>query len=304
MAKRETILNGEDTATRVGIGLPSTLPGATGPLILEWARRADAGPFTSLGVLDRIAYDSFEPLAALAAVAGATSRVHLVTMIVASPLRNTAVLAKSAASLDALSGGRLTLGLAVGARREDYDAVGVPYATRGRRLVQQLASLRDYWEDPALCPAPATHGGPELIVGGLSDQAFARAARYADGYVHGGGPPRAFARAADNARAAWVDAGRPGMPRLWAQGYFALGEGAAERGERYLRDYYSFTGPFVERIVAELLTTPQSVAQFIRGYEEAGCDELVLFPTVPDLAQLDLLANVLVRAGRAVPIPT
>lgn len=283
---------------RVGIGLPSTLPGATGPVVVEWAHRAESGPFASLGVLDRIAYDSFEPLTALAAAAGATARIGLVTMIVVGPLRNDALLAKSAASLDALSGGRLTLGLAVGARRDDYAAAGVAYATRGRRLVQQLATLRDRWEDSSVSPAGARPGGPELVVGGLSDQAFARAARYADGYVHGGGPPRAFARAADKARAAWTDAGRPGSPRLWAQGYFALGEDAAEQGRRYLRDYYSFTGPFVERIVSELLTTPQAIAQFIRGYEVAGCDDLVLFPVVPDLAQLDLLAGVLARTGR------
>ena len=118
--------------------------------------------------------------------------------------------------------------------------------------------------------------------------------RYADGYVHGGGPPRAFARAADKAYAAWSDAGRPGKPQLWAQGYFALGNDAVkERGYRYLRDYYTFTGPFAERIAAGLLTTPQAVAQFIRGYQDAGCDELVLFPTVPDLAQLDRLAEIL-----------
>ena len=283
---------------RVGIGLPSTLPGATGPLVVEWARRAESGPFASLGVLDRIAYDSFEPLTTLAAAAGATVRVSLVTMIVVGPLRNDAPLAKSAASLDALSGGRLTLGLAVGARRDDYTAAGVAYATRGRRLVQQLAALRERWEDTSVCPTGARPGGPDMVVGGLSDQAFARAARYADGYVHGGGPPRAFARAADKARAAWMDAGRPGSPRLWAQGYFALGEDAAEQGKRYLRDYYSFTGPFVERIVSELLSTPQAIAQFIRGYEEAGCDDLVLFPAVPDLAQLDLLAAVLARTGR------
>lgn len=284
---------------RVGIGLPSTLPGATGSLVVEWARRADSGPFASLGVLDRIAYDSFEPLATLAAAAGATARVGLVTMIVVGPLRNDALLAKSAASLDALSGGRLTLGLAVGARREDYAAAGVAYATRGRRLVEQLAALREQWDDTSISPLEVRPGGPDLVVGGLSDQAFARAARYADGYVHGGGPPRAFARAADKARSAWMDAGRPGVPRLWAQGYFAIGEDAAEQGRRYLRDYYGFTGPFVERIVAELLTTPQAIAQFIRGYEEAGCDDLVLFPAVPDLAQLDLLAAVLARTGRA-----
>ncbi len=124
-------------------------------------------------------------------------------------------------------------------------------------------------------------------------------ARYTDGYVHGGGPPRAFARAADKVFAAWSDAGRPGRPRLWAQGYFALGDDeVVEKGRRYMRDYYAFTGPFAERIVAGMLTTPQAIAQFIRGYEDAGCDELVLFPTVTDLAQLDRLADVLNGLGR------
>ncbi|MGH2405701.1 MAG: LLM class flavin-dependent oxidoreductase, partial [bacterium] len=130
---------------------------------------------------------------------------------------------------------------------------------------------------------------------GLNDEAFARAARYADGYVHAGGPPRAFARAADRARAAWIDAGRPGRPLLWGQGYFALGDDAAEAGARYLRDYYAFTGPFADRIAEALLTTPQSIVQFVRGYQDAGCNELVLFPTVPDLVQLDRLTDVIGR---------
>jgi alkanesulfonate monooxygenase SsuD/methylene tetrahydromethanopterin reductase-like flavin-dependent oxidoreductase (luciferase family) len=142
-------------------------------------------------------------------------------------------------------------------------------------------------------------------VGGLSDQTFARVARYADGYVHGGGPPRAFARAADRVRAAWEDAGRPGYPQLWAQGYFALGDEATVAASRhYLRDYYAFTGPFAERIAAELLTTPQALAGFLRGYADAGCDEIVLFPTVPDLAQLDRLTEVVARLGeRYGPLP-
>ncbi len=277
----------------VGVGLPAGIPGATGPLIVEWARQADAGPFSSLGVLDRLVYDSFDPLTSLAAAAAVTRRVRLVTMIVIGPLRNTALLAKMAASLDALSNGRLVLGLAVGARQEDYAAAGVDYHSRGRRLAEQLTTLRDTWEEAVIGPEPAHPGGPPLLVGGLSDQGFARVARYADGYVHGGGPPRTFARAADKARAAWGDAGRPGQPQLWAQGYFALGDAAAEAGARYLRDYYAFTGQFAERIVAGLLTTPQAIAQFLRGYAEAGCDEMVLLPTVADLEQLRQLASVL-----------
>jgi alkanesulfonate monooxygenase SsuD/methylene tetrahydromethanopterin reductase-like flavin-dependent oxidoreductase (luciferase family) len=272
----------------VGVGLPNTLPGASGELLVDWARRADAGPFSSVAVLDRVAYESIEPFTALAAAAGVTSRVRLATMIAIGPLRPTGLLAKQAASVHALSGGRLTLGLAVGARAEDYEAAGVESRGRGRKLVEQLAYIRGGVDGERVGPS---RDGIELLVGGLSGQAFSRMARYADGYAHGGGPPRAFASAAARAQAAWGDLGRPGRPRLWGQGYFTLGD--VEPGNAYLRDYYAFTGPFVERIVAENATSARAVKDFVRGYEEAGCDELVLFPTVPDPDELDRLVEAL-----------
>ena len=284
---------------QVGIGLPSGNPGTSSQLIFDWARRADVGPFTSLGVIDRLVYDSYEPLTTLAAVAAVTQRVKLATTIVIGPLHNNALLAKMAATVDALSEGRLVLGLAVGARKQDYEVAGIDYRTRGRRLTEQLSALRSLWEDGAIGPKTVSPRGPDLLIGGLSDQGYARMARYADGYVHGGGPPRAFARGADKARAAWRDAGRPGKPQIWAQGYFALGDEATlEAGYQYMRNYYAFTGPFAERIAAGLLTSPQSIAQYLRGYEEAGCDELVLFPAIPDIAQLERLADVLAGVGR------
>ncbi len=276
---------------RVGVGLPSIIPRIPAGLLVEWAGRAESGPFTSLGVLDRIAYDSYDPFVSLAAAAAATSRVGLVTMVVIGPLRPAGTLAKQAASVDALSGGRLTLGVSVGARASDYEAAGVPVEGRGDRLDDQLAALRVAFADGTVLPEAARRGGPTLLVGGSSGRSFARMARFADGYVHGGGPPRAFARAAEQALAAWSDAGRPGVPALWGQAYFGLGDEA--RGADYLRDYYAFTGPFAEKIAAGNLTTPQSVIDLCRGYEEAGCDELVLLPTVADLEQLDRLADVL-----------
>jgi alkanesulfonate monooxygenase SsuD/methylene tetrahydromethanopterin reductase-like flavin-dependent oxidoreductase (luciferase family) len=271
----------------VGVGLPTTTPGTDGAMVLEWARRADAGPFSSLAVLDRVVYDCLDPFAALAAAAAVTARVRLATMIAIGPLRATALLAKQAASVHALSGRRLTLGLAIGARIEDYEAAGIDHRGRGGRLSKQLAYLRGGIDADRVGPA---REGIELLVGGASGQAFSRMARYADGYTHGGGPPRAFAGAAARAHAAWRDLGRSGQPRLWGQGYFALGD--VERGNAYLRDYYAFTGPFAERVVAANLTSARAIKDFVRGYEEAGCDELVLFPTTADSAELDRLAEV------------
>jgi alkanesulfonate monooxygenase SsuD/methylene tetrahydromethanopterin reductase-like flavin-dependent oxidoreductase (luciferase family) len=266
---------------RVGVGLPNTIPGIDGRTVLEWCRRADAGPLSSVGVLDRVAYDNLEPFMVLAAAAAVTSRVTLATMVAIGPLRTADLLVAQAASIDEISGGRFVLGLSIGARVEDYEVARVDPRRRGRALTDQLVMLR------------TGAGSAPLLAGGSSGEAFARMARYTDGYAHGGGPPRAFAGAASRARAAWSDAERPGRPLLWGQGYFALGREAIEPGADYLRHYYAFTGPFAEKVAAANLTTPQAVVDFVRGYEEAGCDELILFPTVADPAQVDRLAEVL-----------
>src|SRR6266540_4210887 len=154
----------------VGVGLPAAVPGTGGELLLEWARRAEQGPFASLGVLDRVAYDNYDPFLSLAAAAAVTTRPRLATMVVIAPLRRPALLAKQAASLDALSAGRLTLGLALGARHEDYDVAGVDHSDRGRRFDEQLAYLREAWEDGAIGPRPCQPDGPELLVGGAGGQ--------------------------------------------------------------------------------------------------------------------------------------
>jgi len=272
---------------KVGIGLPNTVPGTSGALLIDWARRADAGPFGTVAVLDRLVYDSIEPFAALSAAAAVTERVRLATNIAIGPLRGAAMLAKQAVSVDALSGGRFTLGLGVGARRDDYEAAGVDRRTRGAALSEQLAYLRGQLEESGIGPVRPL----ELLVGGSSGAAFARMARYADGYAHGGGPPKAFGSAANRARAAWRDLERPGEPKLWGQGYFAFGD--PDAGSAYLRDYYAFTGPFADKIAAGNLTSARAVRDFVRGYEAEGCDELILYPTVASLDDLDRLAEVL-----------
>ena len=275
----------------VGVALPTGIPRVDAGQIVPWARQVEEGPFASIAVLDRLVYDSYEPLVALSAAAAVTSRVALATTILIAPLRNTALLAKQLASLDRLSGGRLVVGLGIGARQDDYEIAGIDTARRGLMLAGQLADIPALLESGrlGLGTGPESNG-PRFLTGGSSGSALARMARHSDGYIHGGGPPRVFARAAAEARAAWIDAGRPGAPAIWGQAYFAFGPASAA-GADYVRHYYGFTGAFADKIASTLLTSQQQAVEFMHAYAQAGCDHLVMLPAVADQAQLDQLAN-------------
>jgi alkanesulfonate monooxygenase SsuD/methylene tetrahydromethanopterin reductase-like flavin-dependent oxidoreductase (luciferase family) len=277
---------------RIGVALPAGIPGASPDAVIGWAAKADAGSFSHLALVDRIKYDNYEPFVALSAAAAVTKRVRLATTVLIGTLRNATVLAKQAASLDRLSSGRFVLGLGLGARDDDYEVTGVQRTTRGRQLSDQITAMRSIWESDSIGPPPQRKGGPFILMGGSTGPAFGRMARFADGYIHGGGPPRVFARAVEQARAAWIDLQRPGRPEIWGQAYFAIGD-AADRGRDYMRHYYAFTGPFAEKLAAGMLSTPQEITELVKAYEEAGCDELSLLPAVTQLDQLERLAEVI-----------
>lgn len=284
---------------RIGIGLPASIPGVQGRLLLDWAQRADAGPFVSLGIIGRLVYPNYDPLIALSGAAGVTGRIRLMTTVLLAPLRNTAILAKQAASLDALSGGRLTLGLGVGAREDDFHAAGQDFHTRGRRFEQQIAEMRRIWAGESavegvgpIGPKPVQPGGPEILIGGYSPKAVERAARFASGFIAGGAPPQQAAQSYQIVEAAWKAAGREGRPRFVTAAYYGLGENAREKAAVYIRSYYGYMGPIAEAIVNGLPTTPEAIKATIQAFSDIGADELVLWPCIPDLDQVDRLAAI------------
>jgi alkanesulfonate monooxygenase SsuD/methylene tetrahydromethanopterin reductase-like flavin-dependent oxidoreductase (luciferase family) len=271
----------------VGIGLPATIRGATGAQIVEWARRAEARGFSSLGTIDRVVYANYEPLIALAAAAAVTERIKLATTILIAPLRvSGAMLAKQAASVDALSGGRLVLGVAVGGREDDYEVAGADFGSRGKAFDQMLDEWQEIWDGEAI--GPAAH--PTVVVGGSSGAAFRRAAAH-DGWVMGGGAPEQFREGLEKLNAVWDAAGRDGRPRTMALSYFALGDRAQEAAQAYLGDYYAFLGDYAQMVVDSAATDPETVQAYIQGFADAGCDELIFFPSDPDPGQVDLLAD-------------
>ena len=283
----------------IGIGLPATIPGVPGALVLDWARKADLLPFSSLGIVDRLVYDNYEPMITLAAVAGVTQRIRLMTTILIAPLRSAVVLAKQAATLHQISGGRLSLGVAVGAREDDYEAASVTFGDRGKRFDDQLALMKRVWAgEPvgdglgSIGPQLGQTGQPELLIGGTSPNALQRVGRWGDGLIIPGAPDY-VKESYGVAEESWKAAGRDGSPRLVGAAYYALGPEAGDRGAAYLRDYYGFAGKAIEHVVQSILTTPEALNRAIQAFFDIGMDELILWPTVADLDQVDRLAEVI-----------
>ena len=277
----------------IGIGLPNAVPGVDRAGIVEWARRAEAAGFSSLGTIDRIAYGNYESLIALAAAAAVTARIRLATDILIAPLRaNTALLAKQALTIDHLAGGgRVVLGLAPGARQDDYELGGVDFSQRGRIFERQLEALGTLLRgEGGLGPAPSGAQRPRVLVGGTVDAAFRRAAQFGDGWTAGGGGPEAFGQNRQKAVEAWKAEGRDGEPRTMALFYFALGDDPEGDAQRALGDYYSYA-PYADQIVQSAAKDEDTVRGYLAAYEEAGCDEVICFPASADPAQVDLLAR-------------
>ncbi|HEX4361067.1 MAG TPA: LLM class flavin-dependent oxidoreductase [Pseudonocardia sp.] len=283
----------------LGVGLPSTIPAATGADILTWAREADAAGFDSVGTLDRVVYGNHETIPTLAAAAAVTSRVRLTTAILIAPNRgNGALLAKQLASVDSFSGGRLTLGIAVGGRPDDYAATGSDFDGRGAVFDAQLAEFKEVWGGAdrgtagAIGPAPVQAGGPPLLIGGTGKAAVRRTVQHGAGWIAGGGGPQAFSQGADRIRQAWSEAGREGSPRFASLVYYALGPDATSLAESYLHDYYAFLGEYASNVSSGALTAEGAIKDTVAAFADAGCHELVLFPCSPDVDQLRRLADV------------
>ena len=278
----------------IGIGLPNTVLGVDRRGIVDWARDAEQAGFASLGTIDRIAYDNYDSLISLAAAAAVTDKIRLTTDILIAPLRQTAHLAKQAATVDHLSGGRLVLGIAVGGREDDYQLSEVDFHRRGAIMDRQLEELTSLWtREGDFGPRPANGKRPSILIGGTADVAFRRAAKYADGWTLGGGTPDAFRDGAAKLRDAWSAEGRDGEPRTMALFYFVLGDGAEEAARHALGSYYAFLGDYADQIVQSAAKDADTVRGYLAAFEEAGADEVICFPASADPAQVELLAGAL-----------
>jgi len=209
--------------------------------VIELASAAEAAGIDQIAVPDHLAIGSrtdrypygrfplpadepwLEPLTLLAALAGATRQIRLATGVLIAPLRPALLLAKTVATLDVLSGGRVDLGVGLGWQREEFAGAGVPFAGRAARLDDQLRACRALWSggqvsfrsesvsfDDLIClPRPLQSGGPPLWFGVAATEAnAARIAELGAGWLPMESDPEAIARGVARLRSAFEKAGR------------------------------------------------------------------------------------------------
>lgn len=277
--------------------LPTMLPHGRRE-VLEWCRRIDEGPWSSLAVPERVTYTSHAFTVQLSAAAALTERVRLWSTILILPAHDAGQCAKDLASIDVLSGGRLTVGVGVGGREHDYRAIGGNFARRWARMDEQIATMQRIWRgeppfegaDP-IGPLPVQPGGPPLIGGSMGPKSIARAARWAAG-VDGAwtldgelGPVKA---AFDQIKQAWVDAGRADKPHLSSSIWYAIGPDAEERLRNYAYSYMKIFGEDIARHTAGAVAcfTPDALRRTVENLAAAGADEFFLVPTTADPDEL------------------
>ena len=208
---------------RLGVNVPNFGPGTNPDVLRRWALTVEGLGFDLLMVSDHIAVTPdvaeqypapfYEPFTTLSWLAGLTRGIRLGTTVLIVPYRHPLLIARMAANLNDLSGGRLVLGVGVGWAREEFGALGVPFRDRGRLTDEHLLAIRAAWQDET----DYRSGHIPLWIGGNSDAALRRAVRLGDAWHPLRFTPGWMAEAAGRLAACAADQGRPApalMPRI------------------------------------------------------------------------------------------
>lgn len=291
---------------KVGIVLPSRewiMAGRHDPAaLLDLAARAEDAGFDSVWAGDSLFHrPRFEPLTLLSAVAARTRRVAVGSGVLLPTLRHPLPLAHAVATLDRVAGGRLILGVGAGWIREEFDAVGVPFEERARRLAEFVRLCRGAWgadapdraPGAAILPTPARAGGPPIWMGGFGPLAVRNAGRLCDGWFPTSPSPEAFRTGWEAVRVAAEEAGRdPGAIEAAVYLTVNLDPGGAEETSRYTEDYYGIPHDVMARFQSFFVGDAEACAEHLAGFVEAGVRHLaVRFSTLDPLPHLERLAE-------------
>jgi probable F420-dependent oxidoreductase len=292
---------------RYSIGLPQTLPA---PEVTRFARRAEERGFTGLWTMDSAIggatghNPTLDGMHLLSYAAGVTESIGLGIAVIVLPLRNPLLLARELASIDRMSGGRLTVGVGLGASNEERETrLGFPTGRPVRRLIENVEVLRAAWTQPdasfdgelyrftdlPLEPKPATQPHPPIWIGARAERALRRAVRIGDGWIGSGSSSvDDFVAQSATVRDAVTAAGRdPATFPIAKRVYVAVGDGRPLR--EGLDAMYTWPG-LGERVA--VAGSPDQIAEQLTRLREAGAQELLLNPLHDHFEQLEALAEV------------
>ncbi len=295
---------------RLAVGIPQawTTGGLDRARIRRYLERADALGFESAWVVEQVlgAVPCLEPVELLTWAAALTSRIRLGTAVLLTPLRSPVHLAKSLATLDQLSGGRLDVGIGLGGSAKIYPAFGIPAARRVARFNEGLRLMRALWteprvtfagefwqlEDAAMEPKPLQRPHPPLWVGAHHPDAFRRSLGWATGFMGAGSATTAtFAKEVTLLRGFLADAGRdPASMEIGKRVYVAVDQDRERAGRRLAEYFEAFYG---RGALAAEVSVWGSVDQCVAGIREvmaAGARIVMLNPVFDEVEQLERLA--------------
>jgi alkanesulfonate monooxygenase SsuD/methylene tetrahydromethanopterin reductase-like flavin-dependent oxidoreductase (luciferase family) len=280
---------------KIGIGLPNQVRNVDPTVIPAWARRAETAGFSTLGTVGRIAYPGVMDSVTLAAAAGATSTIGLISNVMLAPVWPSQLLAKELAGIDGVSGGRLTIGFGIGGREDDFVVEGRGPKGLGKRFDNDLEEYRRFWSGAPVGGGvnpgvPAGTREVPMLFGGMAEASFKRMAKWGVGYVAGSVPADWVTGHFDQARAAWQAAGRTEEQRLVAIAYFALGD--PDKGRANVHDYYVAAGEFADLVSANVSGTAEVLRETVKSFEAIGATDLILNPTTDDLDDIERLAEI------------
>ena len=296
-------------AANVGLLVPSAfVDGLPRPdEFTAFFRAADEMGFHSLWATERVLHSVrvVQPFTTLATAAAVTSRIRLGTAVVLASLRHPVSLANDVASVDYLSGGRMSFGLSLGGRPDEFDAMGIPIGVRMGRYEETLNLLPRLWnedsvthhgrhfqlENVSLAMRPVQAGGIPLLLAGASDAAMRRAAVQSDGWVNGGaGTPEELRQRCEAIVSYAARAGRDWNDRpLGKIIYTSIDETRERSRERLFPTLTGYYGPQYDVDNVCAMGTPQECAAYINTYIEAGVNLILIGLPWPDTTQLERL---------------
>jgi alkanesulfonate monooxygenase SsuD/methylene tetrahydromethanopterin reductase-like flavin-dependent oxidoreductase (luciferase family) len=295
---------------KIGLCFPYTQEDLSRERTLEWFRLIDEGPFSTLSCGERMVGSSVDMMALLAGAAVATKRVQIVPTLYVLPMHPAIKVAKHAATLDMLAGGRTSIVVGTGGRPQDYRCMEKPREGRYARMDEQVAEIRRVWagEIPfegaePIGPRPVQKGGPKILAGSMGPKSIARASKWADGVYSwsGNGVAAEMKQQYQWVSESWEKAGRTTAPRRIGGFWYSLAPNADEKLKAYVYKYIKVMGDAAAKHVARSVdrSSPERVLESLETYAELGYEECWLNSATSEIAEIENLVTLMQKRGWA-----